>query len=44
MIWRSALVVVQIAGSLVLLVAATQLARGVSYVLVRIPGSAQTIE
>ncbi len=30
MIWRSTLVVVQIAGSLVLLVAATQLARGMS--------------
>jgi predicted permease len=38
MIGRSALVVVQIAGSLVLLVAATQLARGMSYVLVQHPG------
>ncbi len=38
MIWRSTLVVVQIAGSLVLLVAATQLARGMSYVLVQHPG------
>ena len=38
MIWRSTLVVVQIAGSLVLLVAATQLTRGMSYVLIQHPG------
>ncbi len=38
MIWRSALVVVQIAGSLVLLVAATQLARGMLYLLRQNPG------
>ena len=38
MIWRSTLVVVQIAGSLVLLVAATQLARGMLYVLRQSPG------
>ncbi len=38
MIGRSALVVVQIAGSLVLLVAATQLARGMSYALIQPPG------
>jgi predicted permease len=38
MIWRSTLVVIQIAGSLVLLVAATQLARGMSYALMQDPG------
>jgi ABC-type antimicrobial peptide transport system permease subunit len=38
MIWRSTLVVVQIAGSLVLLVAAAQLARGMSYALLQNPG------
>ena len=38
MVGRSALVVVQVAGSLVLLVAATQIARGLSYVLNSDPG------
>ena len=38
MVGRSALVVVQIAGSLVLLVAATQIARGLSYALDSDPG------
>jgi predicted permease len=38
MLWRSTLVVVQIAGSLVLLVAATQLARGMLYLLDQNPG------
>ena len=38
MIGRSILVIVQVAGSLVLMVAATQLARGMSYVLVQDPG------
>jgi predicted permease len=38
MIWRSTLVVVQVAGSLVLLVAATQLARGMFSLLRQSPG------
>ncbi|HEU4693343.1 MAG TPA: ABC transporter permease [Vicinamibacterales bacterium] len=38
MIWRSTLVVVQIAGSLVLIVAATQLARGMVYLMRQNPG------
>ena len=38
MLWRSTLVIVQIAGSLVLLVAATQLARGMLYMLRQDPG------
>jgi len=38
MVGRSALVVVQVAGSLVLLVAATQIARGLSYALNTDPG------
>ena len=38
MVWRSTLVVVQVAGSLVLLVAATQIARGLSYALASDPG------